>query len=197
MKTFDERYFKLWYRTPGRRVRSPASLARQVTLAVAVAEYVIERPLRRVLDVGCGEGEWGVALKALRPRAVYAGIEPSTYAVERFGAQRNLRQGSFGTLGGVTGLERFDLIVCSDVLHYVERSEIIRGAGVLGERLHGVALLHAFTRSDDIEGDLHGLKRRPAKWYRDTFRHAGLTSIGLGCWVGAPRVGMLAALERA
>lgn len=195
MKSFDQRYFDKWYRSASHRVRSGAVLRRHVMLAVAITEYLLERPVRRVLDVGCGEGEWGVALRALRPRAKYRGIEPSAYVVERYGARRNIRQGSFGALGGMPGLDRFDLVVCSDVLHYLQPGEIALGAKALGDKLAGVAVLHAFAAGDDIEGDLRGLKRRPARWYRDTFRDAGLTELGLGCWVGAPLVDALSALE--
>lgn len=193
--TFDQRYFDKWYRGNRLRVRTAAGVRRHAMLAVAAAEYLLERPVRRVLDVACGEGIWHSALRALRPRAAYVGVDTSEYVVRRFGARRNVQFGGFGDLDVRDDVERFDLVVCVDALHYMKPDEIVRGARVLGERLNGVALLHAFARGDDIEGDVAGLTYRSARWYRDTFRRAGLTPIGLGLWVGEPLAGALVALE--
>ena len=55
MKRYDRAYFDHWYR--GERVRPRAELERRVRLALAAAEYALGRPVRRALDVGCGEGE--------------------------------------------------------------------------------------------------------------------------------------------
>jgi SAM-dependent methyltransferase len=182
LKSFDRSYFDKWYRSPAHKVRTRTDLARRAAAAVAVAEFVLERPVKHILDIGCGEGEWGSALLALRPRAKYTGIDPSEYAVSRFGERRNIRVGTFGDLADVPGLERFDLVVCADVLHYLTPREIIRGATTLGRQLTGVALLHAYVRGDELEGDLAGLTRRPASWYARTFRNAGLRELGMGFW---------------
>lgn len=193
MPSFDRKYFDKWYRR--HRVHAFTDRRRQAGLAIAAAEYLLERPVRTVLDVGCGEGAWASAVRALRPRVRYAGLEPSAYAVARFGARRNIRQGSFGAIGELDDLERFDLVLCVDVLHYVPRNEIVRGARALGARLHGVALLHAFARGDEIEGDRSGYMGRSPRVYRDAFRRGGLTEIGLGLWVGESLVDRLSTLE--
>ena len=69
----------------------PAHLQRKVLHAVGATEYLLETRITSVLDVGCGEGPWQPALRRLRPEARYIGIDPSTYAIERFGRRRNLR----------------------------------------------------------------------------------------------------------
>ena len=51
-KTYDEQYFENWYRRRG--LGSASALQRKVALAVSAAEYFLGRPLRTVLDVGCG-----------------------------------------------------------------------------------------------------------------------------------------------
>ena len=48
-KTYDRAYFDRWYRQGG--IGDPRRLARKVALAVATAEYHLERPLRTVLDI--------------------------------------------------------------------------------------------------------------------------------------------------
>lgn len=179
MKAFDQSYFDKWYRSSKHRVRTRRDLTRRAAAAVAVAELVLDRPVRRILDIGCGEGEWGTALLALRPRAKYVGVDPSEYAVKRFGTTRNIRLGTFGDIDAVPGLEDFDLVVCADVLHYLKPVEIARGARTLGKRLNGVALLQAYVKGDQLEGDLTGLVRRPQAWYARTFRANGLKPLGM------------------
>jgi SAM-dependent methyltransferase len=182
VKAFDQQYFDKWYRSKSHRVRTRTDLARRAAAAVAVTELVLDRPVRRILDIGCGEGEWGSALLELRPHAKYVGMDPSEYAVKRFGDRRNIRIGTFGDLALVPDLERFDLVVCADVLHYLKPREIERGATALGERMTGVALLQAYVKGDELEGDLAGLVRRPAAWYARTFRRAGMLEVGMDFW---------------
>ena len=181
-KQYDEQYFDRWYRGAD-GVGSGEALRRNVALAVAVAESVLDAPLERVLDVGCGEGRWQPVLRGLRPEATYLGIDPSEYAVERFGAERNLRSGSFEELSYHVFDMPFDLVVCSDVLHYLDDATIRRGLPALEERCGGVALLETFTEEDDPEGDRDGFHLRPAAWYREVFAEAGFVSIGLQMYV--------------
>src|SRR5206468_1576367 len=108
-KVYDRNYYQKWYRGPA-RVISFAELRRKVTMAVSNAEYFLQRQIRNVLDVGCGEAPWFVHLKALRPPAAYFGIDPSEYAVTAFASHRNVRPGSFTDFSAVSG--RFDLIIC-------------------------------------------------------------------------------------
>src|SRR5206468_11946675 len=58
-------------------------------------------------------------------------------------------------------LERFDLVVCADVLHYLQDDEIVRGLPSLVRLIRGAAFLEVLTREDDVVGDTVGLIRRP------------------------------------
>jgi SAM-dependent methyltransferase len=194
-KRYDRAYFDRWYRGRSPAVGSRGALRRKVAAAVAITEFVLDRELRSVLDVGCGEGRWQPELFEMRPEAAYLGIDSSEYAVERFGAARNLRSGSFGELELHDFDAPFDLVVCSDVLHYLERREILRGLPALVERVEGVAFLEVFTRADEIEGDMVGFQRRPPAAYRRMFANAGLVPIGLQFYVPDWRVEDLDALE--
>src|SRR3954451_13482038 len=93
-KQYDRAYFDQWYRQRG--IGGARRLARKVALAVATAEYHLERPIRSVLDVGCGEGAWLAPLRKLRPGVTYLGFDSSRYAVERHGRHRNLHFARFG-----------------------------------------------------------------------------------------------------
>ena len=74
-KQYDREYFDRWYRGAG--LGGPQRLARKVALAVATAEYHLERPIRTVLDIGCGEGAWRAPLLKLRPKLDYLGFDSS------------------------------------------------------------------------------------------------------------------------
>lgn len=196
-KFYDRAYFDRWYRDARHRVRSRAEMARKVALVVALTEYYLGRPLTNVLDVGCGEGVWRAPLRALRPKVDYLGVDSSDYAIARYGRSRNLRRLGFGQLGEVRFDTRFDLIVCSDVLHYLKPAEIRRGLPGLVEMLEGVAFLEVFTRDDDVDGDTEGFIARSPDWYRREFAAAGLMPCGSYAWLGPRLMRSVAALERA
>lgn len=182
-KRYDRAYFDRWYRGDDPAVGSEDDLRRAVALAVSAAESIIARPLETVLDVGCGEGRWQPVLHQLRPEAAYLGIDSSEYAVQRFGEERNLRRGTFGELGYHVFDEPFDLVICSDVLHYLSSEEILAGVDALADRTGGVAVIDIFTEEDDPDGDRVGFHRRPAAWYRRVLGDAGLVPIGLQMYV--------------
>lgn len=190
MKRYDRAYFDKWYRRV--RVHSAGELQRKVAMAVSLCEYFLRRQIRNVLDVGCGEGAWFPHLRALRPRVSYLGFDTSDYAVERFGASRNIRRGSFAELNVD---RRYDLVICSDVMHYLTDAEIRSGLPALVRATGGVAFLEALTDEEDIVGDLEGLIRRPQSWYRRVFTDAGLTECGPYAWLPADVASEAARLE--
>jgi SAM-dependent methyltransferase len=194
-KTYDSAYFHRWYRDPRTRVTSEHALERKVRLAVSAAEYMLGRRIRRVLDVGCGEARWYVALKRIRRGIDYIGVESSSYAVEKFGASRNVRQGRFGTLRALKLRGSFDLIVCADMLQYVSSTDLGPGLREIRRLLGGVAYIEAYAREDDMEGDFEGWIHRSAATLRREFRDAGLTQCGLYCFIDPQKIDAVNALE--
>lgn len=195
-KEYDRAYFDRWYR--GRnRVHSRDEVRRKIMLAVVVAEYFLRRPIATVLDVGAGEGAWYTHLRSVRPRVEYLGVEPSDYAIERFGRERNLVRGTFSDLANLRLRREYDLVVCSDVLHYLSKRDIARGVGELARLTGGVAYIEVLTAEDSIVGDLEGLTRRPGQWYRRTFERAGFRWAGPYCWLSASLVEDASTLEAA
>ncbi|MDQ3206397.1 MAG: class I SAM-dependent methyltransferase [Pseudomonadota bacterium] len=198
-KHYDAAYFQRWYRDPAQRAASiggGARLARKVALAVSTAEYHLERPIRSVLDIGCGEGPWRAPLLRLRPKATYLGFDSSTYAVERFGARRGLHYARFGDFQHLRPCPPADLLVCSDVLHYLDTRELERGLPALAELCGGVAFLETFAREDGVDGDTEGFKRRPAAFYRERLEGIGLIPLGSHLWLSPSLREGLASLER-
>jgi len=192
-KAYDRRYFDTWYRQ--RDLGGKAALARKVALAVALTEYHLGRPLRSVLDVGCGEGAWRAPLLALRPKLHYMGVDSSDYAIRRHGARRNLHWLPFGDLAALPLARPVDLLVCSDVMHYLTDEELKRGLAEFSRLCDGVAFLEVFAEGDDIIGDLHEMRRRPAAWYRRAFARAGFTAAGSHFYLSAGVASAATALE--
>lgn len=194
-KRYDRAYFDKWYRSPAHRVGSRAQLMRKVAMVVHLAEHYLARPLRNVLDVGCGEAPWRAPLLRLRPQLTYRGLDASPYVVQRYGRSRNIGLASFGQLGELRFDTRFDLIVCSDMLHYVPAAELRRGLAGFGELLEGLAFIEVFTSVDRVAGDLAGFIARPPAWYRARFLDAGLLACGSHAYLGPRLLKSVAALE--
>lgn len=193
---FDRAYFDRWYRDPRHRVLDRAEIARRVALVVGVAEYVLERPVRSALDVGCGEGNWRAPLLARRPRLRYVGVDPSEYVVHRYGRRRNIRRGTAETLESLSLRGPFDVVIASGVLNFLSDDALQRTAHTLGRLTSGVAFLELFTASDEVVGDTRGWRRRSAAYYRGVLRSAGFTQCGPHCYAARPTITMIAALER-
>jgi SAM-dependent methyltransferase len=193
---YDRDYFDHWYRDEG--FDDPGRLERKVAYAVGAAEYLLERPITSVLDVGCGEGVWKAAVAKQRPKARYVGVDPSAYAVERFGRTRGLRQLGIGELDGadldVDG--RFDLVVCVDVIAYVGADELRRGLGSIGRLLAGVAFIEVFTDADEFVGDRDHYRARPPTTYDRWFAAAGLRRVGPHLYAGEGLLSSLATFEQ-
>lgn len=192
-KRYDRHYFDTWYRQ--RNINAPATLRRKVALAVAASEYHLGRPIRSVLDIGCGEGAWRAPLLRLRPAACYLGLDSSRYAIERYGRARNLRLAAFGDLAEQRFDAPFDLLVCADVLHYLDDDEVRRGLSGFADLCGGLAFIEVYCVEDDVEGDMHGFRGRTAHWYRRTFADAGLTACGNHCYLVPAITASATALE--
>jgi SAM-dependent methyltransferase len=194
-KRYDKRYFERWYRGTRTRVHSPDDVERKVRLAVAAAEFMLGREIVSVLDVGAGEGAWQPILRRLRPEVRYLGVDPSEYAVRKFGTRRNLVRGSLDALDEAPLRGRFDLVVCADVLNYVSASALRRGIAQIAGRLRGVAYLEIYTSDDELTGDLHAIGLRPPAYYRRLLREAGLIRCGMHCYASESIASSVTAME--
>ena len=177
-------------------MHTQADRARTVRYAVALAEFLLGRAVRSVLDVGCGQGEWQPLVRELRPRARYVGVDPSEYAVRRYGRRRHLRRGGVEDLRALGLRGPFDLVVSAGVLNYLPPRALERGLGQVAALLGGVAFLEIFAREDAIEGNLQGFDQRPRAYYTRLLRRHGLTQCGPHAYVGPALRPSLAAFER-
>jgi SAM-dependent methyltransferase len=182
-KVYDEAYFARWYHHSRTRVHSPDSVRRKVRMVLGVAEYLLRREVRSVLDIGAGEGAWRGELRRLRPSIKYSGIDPSDYVVRRYGKRRNITLGTFEDLPAMRLARGYDLIVCADVIQYVSDAALARGVERIASVLTGLAFLESYTTGDEMEGDLSGWHPRSKAAYRRIYGAAGLIGCGLHCYV--------------
>jgi SAM-dependent methyltransferase len=197
VKSYDRSYFDRWYRDPDHRVATRESLERKIRMAIALAEFLLGRKIRSVLDVGCGEAAWLPVVKRLRPQARYIGVDSSEYVLERFGESRQIRRGTLGTLGEMRLPKRIDLIVCADVLQYMTDAEVTRGLRAIRRLLGGIAYVEAFVKEDNMEGDRVGWHERTAVEYGRFFRDAGLTQCGPYSFIALDELDALNRFEHA
>ncbi|AHG92230.1 hypothetical protein J421_4695 (plasmid) [Gemmatirosa kalamazoonensis] len=195
-RAYDKSYFDKFYRASDTRVRSAAEVERMIRFVLFTADYVLGRPVRSVLDVGAGEGNWLPVLRKLRPRIHYQGVDPSAYAVRRFGARRNILLGGVGSLDQLPLRDGYDLVVANGVLNYLSPDALRDGLPQIVRRADGMLYLEIFTDTDDITGDTRFGQLESAAHYRTLLKRAGLVGLGMHCYLRRALEGRLAALER-
>lgn len=170
---FGQAYFERYYANRETRVSTPADSARICRFIAAYAE-MIECRVTHVLDVGAGTGRFRRPLMKLLRDARYTGIDVSEYACAKYGWQHR----------SIVDLERgsFDLVLCHDVLQYLDNRLAERAIERLGERCRGLLYFSALT-SEDWEQNCdqsltdRAVHVRKTRWYRQrlgrTFRNLG------------------------
>jgi SAM-dependent methyltransferase len=180
---FDAAYYQRFYFDARTAVISKAEMRARAKLIAACADH-IGLPVQHILDAGCGIGLLRTPLVKAFPRARYTGLEYSEYLCERFG----WTHGSLATFRA----DPFDLVICYDVLQYLDERTAARALANLARLTRGVLYLSALTERDwrdncdrtRTDRDVH---LRPASWYWMRLRR-NFKPLGLGFWIrrGAP-----------
>ncbi|MEV5890555.1 class I SAM-dependent methyltransferase [Nonomuraea fuscirosea] len=142
-------------------------------------------PYRRIIEVGCSEGVFTLALAAAYPEAEIVGVDLSERALTRARA-RVPQNGSVRFLRADLlthrPQDRFDLVFCSETLYYLGREERLRLASSrLSELLAPGGVLvavHPWPESDRLHGylDAHGsLARLSEQVYASSPRPFAIT----------------------
>jgi SAM-dependent methyltransferase len=186
MSRFDRDYYRRFYFDSRTAVGSPSEAHARARLIAAYAEH-IGMPVRRILDAGCGIGQLRAPLLKRFPRAQYVGLETSEYLCERYGWEH-------GQVEGFRSSVPFDLVVCYDVVQYLDERGAARALANLARLTRGVLYFSALTRVDwrtncDRRRTDPNVHMRAAEWYRGRLRRS-FVEIGAGFWVrrGAPLV---------
>jgi SAM-dependent methyltransferase len=181
---FGPDYYQRYYFDPRTAVATRAEMRARARLIAAMTQHA-NLPVRRILEAGCGTGMLRAALKALLPRAQYVGLESSAYLCQRFGWEH-------GRIEQYRARGSFDLLICYDVLQYLEAAAAARALANFGRLCHGVLYFSALTRYDlkhnaDPKRTDAAVHLRSAQWYRRRLRR-DFREAGLGFWLrrGAP-----------
>jgi len=182
---FDAEYYRRFYFDSRTAVVSRAEMRARAKLIGCYADH-IGLPVRRMLDAGCGVGLLQKPLMRAFPRAKYTGLEASEYLCKRFGWE----QGSLTDWSA----DPFDLVVCYDVLQYLDERTAARAINNLARLTRGVLYLSALTTRDwrencDRSRTDRNVHLREVEWYGKRLRRWFRPS-GVGFWIrrGAPLV---------
>ncbi len=159
---FDKTYYDRFYRDPDTRAVTPAAVRRQAQFVAAYLRY-LEVPVRQILDMGCGTGMLLRALGRAYPKAGLRGVEFSRYLCDTYGWMQ-------GSVVDVDAGGEADLVVCNDVLGYLNDSDCARALENLARHASAALYLGVLTREDlslcDPARTDQAQTARPLAWYR-------------------------------
>jgi SAM-dependent methyltransferase len=188
---FDAAFFARYYTDPATRVADEGDAARLAGLIAGIVGYIGLR-VRRILDAGCGIGLLRAPLLERFPGADYDGLEVSPFLCATYG----WRQGSLDSYAPASG---YDLIVCHDVLQYLDARSAARAIANLGRLSRGALYFSVLTGRDwrhaadqaRTDRDVH---LRAGEWYRRRLRRA-FRHLGCGVHLARDRDPILWELE--
>lgn len=189
---FGQAYFRKFYLNAATRVVTPAEMrVRARMIAAVLAQASI--PVRSILDAGCGIGLLREAFAAALPRARYAGLEASEYLCTRYGWIK-------GSVVDYVPSKPADLVVCYDVLQYLDDRAASRAIANLGRLTRAALYVSALTREDwrencDRSRTDRAVHLRPGDWYRRRLRR-NFRYLAMGVWLRKDVTPMLWDMER-
>ena len=190
---FDRAFFDRYYQRANTAVISADDVYRRARFVLAYLDH-LQLEVRSVLDAGCGTGLWKGALRRIDRDITYTGIDPSEYLCRRYGWTRS-------AIADYAPRRRFDLVVCQDVLQYLDDAGVRASIAAMTRACAG-ALYFDVPTSDDIQDDLLDMKKtdraihvRGADWYRALLKK-DFVNAGGGVFVRKDARAVVLALER-
>jgi len=159
-------------------------------IAAILAQAAI--PVRSILDAGCGIGLLRKPFAQVLPRARYTGLDASEYLCERYGWTQ-------GSVVDYAPCAPSDLVVCYDVLQYLDDRAAAGAIANLGRLARRALHFSALTREDwrencDRRLTDRAVHLRPGDWYRRRLRRH-FFYLGFGMWLRKGERPMLWDLE--
>jgi SAM-dependent methyltransferase len=188
---FGADYFRKYYFDRKTRVVTAAEMRARANLILAILRQA-QVPVRRILDAGCGIGLLQAPFAELAPRARYTGLEHSDYLCAKYGWKQ-------GSVTDHVAAKPYDLVVCYDVLQYLNDRDAAKAVANLGRLSRAAIYVSALTREDwlhncDRSRTDRAVHLRPANWYRRRLqRHSRY--LGFGVWLRRDVTAILWELE--
>jgi SAM-dependent methyltransferase len=176
---FDAGYYARFYGGAREQAHYRKEEERLGHFICAYLKY-LEQPVRRVLDIGCGLGQWHGIIARHFPAADYTGVERSQHLCAKYGWTR-------GSAVDYRGRGRFDLVICKDTLQYLAAAEFRQAAANLARLCRGALYTSILTDRDwhevcDPQRTDPDVYRRSGDWYRRALgRH--FTNLGGGLFL--------------
>jgi SAM-dependent methyltransferase len=171
---FNAAYYKRFYLTPATRAMSREQTDIRGALIASLVKQ-LDIPVKSILDVGCGLGWYARPIKKVFRDARYVGTEISEYLCQRYGWMQ-------GALPNLKVKGEFDLVICADVIQYLNNKDASLAIANLAKWCGGALYFHVPTKVDwqenvDPSGTDNNVHLRSASWYqrelRKYFVHAG------------------------
>jgi predicted TPR repeat methyltransferase len=190
---FDRAFFDRFYQRSSTAVISADDVYRRARFVLAYLAH-LQLDVKTALDAGCGTGLWKKALRRLDRDLTYTGIDPSEYLCRRYGWTQT-------AIADYAPRRKFDLVICQDVLQYVDGPGVRRSIAAMARACTG-ALYFDVPTSDDIDDDLLDMKLtdgaihiRSAAWYRKRLKKDFMNAGG-GVFLKRNAPAVILALER-
>jgi len=176
---FGRDYYRRFYRDGRTSVTSRAEMVARANLIAAYTRH-IGCPVSSILDAGCGLGLMREPLLRALPGATYAGLEYSEYLCDRYGWVQ-------GSLASYRPRKPFDLVVCFDVLQYLDDESAEKAMRNFARLCRGVLFFSALTRRDwrenaDQSRTDRDVTMRTGAWYRKRLSR-NFRPVGAGFWI--------------
>ena len=189
---FDAEYFRRFYVNSTTRVVTAGEMLNRAAMICGILRHA-QIPVGRILDAGCGIGLLRPPFAKLLPRATYTGLENSEYLCGRY-------KWTHGSVVDFAPRRPFDLVVCYDVLQYLNDHQAARAIVNMGRLSSAALYVSALTLEDWRENcdrsrtdrDVH---LRPGTWYRRRLQRS-FCYLGLGVWLRKNVTSILWDLEK-
>jgi 2-polyprenyl-3-methyl-5-hydroxy-6-metoxy-1,4-benzoquinol methylase len=189
---FDSSYFRRYYFSAATRVTTAAEMRGRAQLVAAILRHA-NIPVRSILDAGCGIGLLRKPFAEAMPRARYEGLETSDYLCARYSWNR-------GSVVDFTARSPNDLVICYDVLQYLNDRDAARAIANLAKLGRAALYISALTLEDwrancDKSLTDRAVHLRPGEWYRRRLRRL-FNYLGFGVWLRKDVTAILWDMER-
>jgi SAM-dependent methyltransferase len=166
---FDRKYYDRFYGDSRARAAYHREEQRLGDFVCSYLKY-FGQPVRRVVDIGCGLGQWQDIVRKHFPRASYLGVEQSEYLCAELGWAP-------GSAVDFAARTPFDLVICKDTLQYLSPKSFEAAAANLAKLCRGALYASVLTTEDwravcDRKRTDERVYLRSGNWYRRVFaRH--------------------------
>ncbi|MFP6780069.1 MAG: class I SAM-dependent methyltransferase [Gammaproteobacteria bacterium] len=177
---FNDTYYTRYYVDPKSRVAEPTYFE---NLARFIASYarLLDIRIRTIVDLGCGIGTLKKPLLKRFPKATYVGVDVSEYACEKYGWEHS-------TISDYWSPNEFDLVVCHDVVQYLEDQQAKAAIRNFDTLCGGLLYFSVLTEEDYLENcdksrTDSAVHLRTAQWYRRRTKPL-FRNLGGGVYIG-------------